>query len=453
MNFTTLHDSDSERALLGACMIDGDVTANLLPTLGADDFYSPRHQVIAEAMRTLLERGDCIDEAMAGAALREAGAYESAGSMAYLAELVDLVPTAVNAGAYARRVRDMSLRRSLVREATRAAEAAQDQGRSANDILDAVAGSFAELAAGRPTGTAKTAAELVANERTDIERRSARGAMQGLPTGYIDLDAKLSGLQPGDLVLLAARPSMGKTALATGIAAHAALRAGAPVLFFSAEMMGGAVLQRMLACEGRIDTGRLRAGKLKDFERVRYEETLAAIERSPLIIDEGSQPTVLDIRTRARRHRQRHGLALVVVDYLQLIRAPHAESREREIAEVSQGLKSIAKELAVPVLALSQLNRSVESRTNKRPMLSDLRDSGSLEQDADVVMFIYRDDYYVSNSKKPGVAEIEIAKHRNGPTDVIELRWLPEYTQFQNIARSEQSDPPHWADCDDEVAA
>lgn len=428
------HDSAAERAVLGAIMLSCQDAIETLALLDPSAFYEKRNGAIYSAMLTLYEANEPIDEITVAGKLESVGCLQSCGGRVYLAELTNMVPTAANVVHYAKRVRDKWLARQLIETTTEATKEAYAGERAVADLLDATAEAVVKLAGSRTTKDPQPIREFVAAEAKDFEQRRAnKGKVLGVETGIKPLDKLISGLCAPDLLILAARPSMGKTALALEVGRHAAIRKQVPTLIFSLEMSGQQLTQRAIAGEGHIDAMRLRHAELDDGDVSRMTEAMNRVYEAPLLLDDSGSLTVLDIRAKARKAKLRHGLGLVIVDYLQLMHG-FEESREREIAEISRGLKALAKELSIPVLALSQLNRGLEQRQDKRPMLSDLRESGAIEQDADVVMFVYRDEYYNPNSQDKGIAEVLVRKNRNGPTGDVKLKWMPQYTRFVEMS-------------------
>jgi replicative DNA helicase len=428
-------DLDAERSVLGALLLKPSTLHELATSLQPEDFYRPGHAHIFEAAISLFEKNEPIDEVTVRSQLKAAGTLEAAGGTAYLASLTDSVPTAANAVHYAHIVRNRAVSRRLINAATDIVSAAYEGTGEIGQLLDQAESKIFEITASRDQRAFVPIKEVVKDTFKLIEKRyEKKETITGVATGFSDFDRMTSGLQPGDLIILAARPSMGKTALALNMAQNAAIRGKLPVALFSLEMSKEQLVMRMLAAEGRIDSSKLRGGKLGDADWPRLARAAGALAEAELYLDDSGSLTILETRAKARRLQAEKGLSMIVIDYLQLMHG-RAESREREISEISRGLKSLAKELNVPVMALSQLNRSLEARQDKRPMLSDLRESGAIEQDADVICFIYRDEYYNKDSDAKGQAELIIGKQRNGPTGTVHLKFFNEYTRFENLSR------------------
>lgn len=444
------HNFEAERGVLGAIMLRPDRALDDARNVGVlvDDFHHPSHRMIFSSILSLSDKGRPIDTLTVHDELRATGAIaQIEGGEGFLFALLDEVPTAEHAIHYARIVRDVSsLRRMIVACSEVASEAHGGPG-DVCEFLDGASKRVLEIASRTHRDTyEKVALSLNAAIRTIEARRSRGSAVTGVPTGFLDIDQLTTGLQPGDLTVLAARPSMGKTCLALNISCHAAVSCKVPVLFFSLEMSRQQLVERMICAEGRIDAGKMRAGFIGAAEWINLTKASSRLHAAPMFVDDSSSPTVMEIRSKARlfaadRQVERVENAipgLIIVDYIQLVRHPSGrkdETREREVAEVSRNLKALAKDLGMPVLVLSQLNRGVERRDDKRPMLSDLRESGAIEQDADVIMFIYRDEFYNKESQDPGVAEIIIGKQRNGPTGVARLAFVGEHTRFDNLSQ------------------
>ncbi|MGD9701528.1 MAG: replicative DNA helicase [Acidimicrobiia bacterium] len=431
------HNLNAEESLLGALLLSRDAVGTAAELgVQASDFYKPAHQHIYEAIRVLAATGQPVDPVTVADELRRAGLLDEIGGSVALLEMQSATPAISNAGRYARIVQDTALLRRLIGVASDIAELAYQEPDDVSKALDQAESKVFEVAEQRVTDSTAQINDVLREVMDDLELVYTRGeAVTGVATGFTDLDELLTGLHGSQLLIVGARPSMGKTALALGIASHVAKTSGEPVLFFSLEMGHKELAQRILASEARVDSQKLRTGKLDQADWSKIGSALGRLE-VPLFIDENPNVTVMEIRAKARRIKSRHGgLALIVVDYLQLMSGTGAENRQLEISEISRGLKILARELSVPVLALSQLSRNLETRADKRPMLADLRESGSLEQDADVVMFVYRDEVYNADSADRGSAEIIIAKHRSGPIGTRRLVYLGAYTRFENAAR------------------
>jgi len=428
-------DIDAERSVLGAMLLDESAVSEVLALLTPEDFYRPSHAKIFEAVTALFSRNEPADEVTVSAQLRATSQLEAVGGSVFLASLTDSVPTAANAAHYARIVHNRALSRRLINAATTIAGQGYEGG-EIDLLLDQAEAKIFEITRAREHRSFVPLKDAVKTAFKQIEKLYERKeAVTGAATGFLDLDRLTSGLQPSDLIIVAGRPSMGKTAFALNMGLNAALRNSTSVAVFSLEMSKEQLVMRMLCAEARIDSQRLRGGFLKDSDWPKLAKAAGMLSEAPVYIDDTGAIGILEMRAKARRLQAEKGLGMIIVDYLQLMRGRSMnEGREREISEISRGLKALAKELAVPVVALSQLNRSLEQRTDKRPMLSDLRESGAIEQDADVIMFVYRDDYYNPDSADKGIAEIIVGKQRNGPTDTVKLRFFKEFTRFENAS-------------------
>jgi replicative DNA helicase len=428
---------EAEQSVLGGLMLEGQAWDRVADKITEADFYRKEHRLIFRAIGALAEESSPADVVTVSEWLDKHQELQNAGGLAYLASLANNTPSAANIGAYANIVRERAILRNLIHTASRIAGSAYSpEGQSASDILDFAERSIfdiSEQGAHRRGGFSPLKTLLTkAVDRIDTLFRS-ESAITGVSTGFKDLDDMTSGLQPGDLVIVAGRPSMGKTSLAMNIAESAAVGSKLPVAIFSMEMPGEQLAMRMMASLGRINAHKVRTGKLEDDDWPRLTHAIGMLAEAPMFIDDTPALTPLELRTRARRLKREHGLGMIVVDYLQLMQAPESsENRATEISGITRSLKGLAKELGVPVIALSQLNRSLEQRPNKRPVMSDLRESGAIEQDADVILFIYRDEVYNEDSQDKGTAEIIIGKQRNGPTGKVKLTFLGEYTRFEN---------------------
>ena len=448
---------EAEGAVLGAVLISQDALSRAVQTVRSTMFYREANRRIFSAVENLFERGDVVDVVTVADELRRNDALQHAGGLDYVASLVDTVPTGANVEYHARIVRDKAILRRLISEAGAIVSDARDQGASTvREILDRAESRVFQVAEGQQQQDTMvrikgTVFETVAH----IEHLQEHGASAtGVTTGFRDLDNMTSGLQAGDLCVVAGRPSMGKTSWALNVAAHATVTNSVPVLLFSLEMSARQVVQRLLCAEGRIDAQSLRrAGGLSNAEHRTLAITADHLSQAPMWIDDQAGGTVLEIRAKARRlqselRNRDQRLGMIVIDYLQLMSGSsrRSESRVQEVSEISRGLKALARELSIPVMALSQLSRAPEQRPGKKPLLSDLRDSGSIEQDADIVCFLYRPEYYAQDRDRreelKGQAEIMVAKQRNGPTGSVDLYFRQEYTRFESIARDE---PPEYA--------
>ncbi|RFA30473.1 replicative DNA helicase [Alkalilimnicola ehrlichii] len=434
---TPPHSLEAEQAVLGGLLLEVRSWDNVGDRITEEDFYRRDHRLIFRGIATLAEAGQPLDVVTLSEWLRSHDLLEDAGGLAYLGALARDTPSAANIKAYADIVRERSVLRQLIRAGTEVVtQAFQPEGRDSAELLEEAERLIFEIAeqTGRHKqgfmGVKEILPQVVDRIATLYEQESE---ITGLPTGFNDFDRMTSGLQPGDLVIVAARPSMGKTTFAMNMAEHAALK-GAPVAVFSMEMPGDSLVMRMLSSLCRVELQKIRTGRLDDEDWPRLTGTMNLLSQAPLYIDDSAGLSPNEMRARARRLKREHGLGLIVVDYLQLMQVPgFKENRTAEISEISRGLKGMAKELDVPVIALSQLNRSLEQRPNKRPVMSDLRESGAIEQDADLITFIYRDEVYNDDSPDKGTAEIIIGKQRNGPIGTVRLTFLGRFTRFENF--------------------
>jgi replicative DNA helicase len=430
---------EAEQSVLGALMIEREAVSKVTEFLKAPDFYREAHRIVFDAILQLYSRNDAIDLITVTEYLRKENKLETAGGISYIAGLANSVPTAANVVFHARIVEEKALLRQLINSATEIAGMGYEASEQVEIIMDKAEKMILEVA-NRKTGQEFVPInKIVLDAFTKIEQLYAsKGGITGLSTGFKDLDRLTAGLQPSDLILVAARPSMGKTAFTLNIAQNVAIREKQPVAFFSLEMSKEQLVQRMLCAEAMIDASRLRIGQLEDKDWTNLIRGADRLSSAPIYIDDTAGINVVELRSKARRLKAEHGLKLVIIDYLQLMQGSSSrssENRQQEISEISRSLKSLARELSVPVIALSQLSRGVEARQVKKPMLSDLRESGSLEQDADIVAFLYRDDYYNPDTEKKNITEIIVAKHRNGPVDTVELFFHKQFTKFSDLAK------------------
>lgn len=434
------HNLEAEESLLGAMMLSRDaITAAVEARVDETDFYKPAHAHIYTAVMALYSQGEPVDPVTIAEELRRADLLEPLGGRQKLVSIQANTPASSNAGHYAGIVSELALLRRLITVAGEIAESAYSQPDDVTDTVDRAEARIFEIAEKR---VAESMVRVFDSVSETIEQLSnmyegPEGAVTGSPTGYTDLDELLLGFQNSTLLIVAARPGMGKTSFALGAAANVAIVTKRPVIFFSMEMGTVELTKRLLASEARVEARKLQTGRLNDADWTRLNTAMSHLGESPLYIDDNPHCTVMEMRAKARRIKARHGdLGLIVVDYLQLMSTPgRPESRQVEVADLSRGLKILARELDCPVVALAQLNRQLEYRQDKRPMLADLRESGSIEQDADVVMFIYRDESYNTETDQRGTAEIIVAKHRNGPTGNVRLAFLDHFTKFSNMAR------------------
>ena len=433
------HSIQAEQAVLGGLMLENSTWDQVADRVGQRDFYRREHQLIFQAIGALAERGKPFDVVTLAEELDHKGELNAAGGFAYLGALANDTPSAANIRAYADIVREHSVIRQLIRVGTEIADSGyRPEGRRVAELLDGAEQKVFEIAQQKARDSAGfiPIKNLLTKAVNRIELLYERDdPITGVSTGFNDLDDMTSGLQPADLVVIAGRPSMGKTSFAMNIAENVAIKSKLPVAVFSMEMPGESLTMRMISSLGRIDQHRVRTGRLEDQEWPRLTSAVSLLSEAPIYIDDMAALTPTEVRARARRLvREAGGLGLIVIDYLQLMQAPsEGETRATEISIISRSLKALAKELNCPVIALSQLNRNLEQRPNKRPVMSDLRESGSIEQDADIVIFIYRDEVYNEDSPEKGVAEIIIGKQRNGPIGTVRLTFLGQYTKFENF--------------------
>ncbi len=433
---------EAEMSVLGGMFIDPDAVAKAVEVIDDSMFYREAHRRLYRAMLRLWEHGEVVDSVTLSEYLKTAGDFDAVGGTAYLAQLLDAVPTAANIEYHARIVREKALLRRLIEAATSIIQATYDAGGEIEELLDEAEQKIFQIAQTHDRKGFVWIKELLWPAMEQIEMLSQNSsAITGIPTGFADLDEKTAGFQKSDLIIVAGRPSMGKTAFTLNIAQHAAISAQQVVAFFSLEMSKESLVQRMLTSEARVDAGRVRTGQLRDDDYPRLAQAAGLLNTAPIYVDDSPAISVLEMRAKARRLKaDRPDLSLIIVDYVQLMSGNgRTENRQQEVSEVSRGLKSLAKELNVPVVALSQLSRAVESRPDKRPMMSDLRESGALEQDADLIMFLYRPEYYHGTTDKDGNnlegrAELIIGKQRNGATGTVQLMFHKEYTRFESYS-------------------
>jgi len=423
--------------LLGAMLLRQDAISAAVEAIDAADFYKPAHGHVFDAICTLWSAGEAIDSTTVTEELRRAGLLDAIGGPNAIVELISAAPVLSNAGRYAQLIEENSLLRKLITTAGEIAEMGYGPVEDVNKTIDAAESLVYNVGQHRFSESTKELGDLMGPTLDYLEEiYQRRDSVTGIPSGYRELDEILSGFQPSSLVIVGARPAMGKTAFALGAAANVAIKAGRPVLFFSLEMSHSEIAQRLLASTSRVDATKFKTGRFKDQDWSKITGAMSTLSNAQLWIDDNPNLSVMEIRAKARRLKSKVGdLGLIVVDYLQLMTGrSNAESRQVEISEMSRGLKILARELETPVIALSQLSRSLESRPDKRPMLSDLRESGSLEQDADVVLFLYRDEVYNPDSPDRGAAEVLVSKHRSGPNGVARLAFLAHCTRFDNQA-------------------
>lgn len=440
------HSVEAEQSVLGGLLLDNEALDKIADILNPDDFYDGNHKIIYQHIAGLIEKNRPADIVTMGESLESTNELSAIGGIAYLGSLAQNTPTAANIRRYAEIVRDRSVMRSLVTVGTEIAESAYSpNGRDAQQLLDSAEASIFQIAdggdkSGEGFQEMQNILPVVVEKIDELFNREDGSDVTGIPTGFTDLDSKTAGMHAGDLIIVAGRPAMGKTSFALNVAENVALDTGLPVAVFSMEMPATQLASRMIGSVGRLDQQNMRTGRLQDEDWEKLTTALGKLNEAPIYIDEGAGLTSFDVRARARRlHRQSGGLGLIVIDYLQLMAAPagrQTENRATEISEISRSLKSLAKELEVPIIALSQLNRSVEQRPDKRPVMSDLRESGAIEQDADLILFIYRDEVYNPDTEDKGTAELIIGKQRSGPIGTTRLTFLGQYTRFEDHANS-----------------
>ena len=441
---TPPHNADAERALLGALLLEPHRIPDASEVLRPGDFFDPRHNIVWQALSTLAEKSQPVDFVSVGEALQGLGRFQEVGGRAYLVELSNCVTSAAHVKHHASIVADTATLRRLISESgdiISEAYSTRPDGESVQKLLDASEHRIYQIAGARDTGGAAPISKAIEETFRRIDSSSHKSGMTGLPSGFYELDDMLCGFNAGDLVIIAARPSMGKTAFVLNIIDHAALHApewldrSPSVLFFSLEMGQQSIVRRMLCTRARVDAHRLRTGKIPNEDYAELSRAAGELSSASIFIDDSPGLSVMALRSRARRVKQKHGLDMVVVDYLQLMTHPRSESRQQEISNISRSLKELARELEIPVIALSQLSRQVELRDDKKPQLADLRESGSIEQDADVVLLLFRPEYYFRDREDvKGLAEIIVAKQRNGPTGEVKLSFFGSQMRFENRA-------------------
>ena len=436
------HNLEAEASVLGSALVDNDAMDRVEGLITADAFYKEAHRKIWRAMEALRARSEPVDLVTLAEELKKRGELEEVGGITYLVGLSEATPTAAYAEHYARIVAEKAALRRLISAAGEAMRLAYDEAGSVEEIIDQAGRLILEVATHGPRHDFQEMRELVTQAHERIAHLREEGVSSDLlSTGFADLDRLIGGLAPGTLNIIAARPSMGKTAFALTVAQNVALRDKVPVAIFSLEMPALDLVLRMLSSEARVDMNRIRQAQLSDRDYDRLVKAAGRIYDAPVFIDDTPGLTLMEVRARARRLAVHHDVKLIVIDYMQLMSggqsSKNGENRQQEIAAISRGLKSLARELEVPVVALSQLSRAVENRPNKKPMLSDLRESGSIEQDADLVVFIFREDYYNEHSEKAGIAEIIVGKQRNGPIGTVELQFHAAHVRFNDLARGE----------------
>ncbi|WP_077306031.1 replicative DNA helicase [Terribacillus halophilus] len=444
---TPPHNIEAEQAVIGAIFLEPEALSRASEQLIADDFYRASHQRIFDAMMRLSDRGEPVDLVTVTTALANAKLLEEVGGVSYLSDLANAVPTAANIDYYSKIVAEKALLRRLIRSATDIVTSSYAKEDEVEDVLNEAEKTIMEVSGRKNSGAFQNIKDVLIDVYDNIEKLHHQSAsVTGIPTGYRDLDKMTSGFQRNDLIIIAARPSVGKTAFALNIAQNVSIHAGENVAIFSLEMGAEQLVSRMLCAEGNIDAQRLRTGSLQEEDWAKLTMAMGSLSNAGVYIDDTPGIRVSDIRSKCRRLKQEGGIGMILIDYLQLIMGSSSgkgENRQQEVSEISRSLKALARELEVPVIALSQLSRGVEQRQDKRPMMSDLRESGSIEQDADIVGFLYRDDYYDKESEKQNIIEIILAKQRNGPVGTVELAFVKEYNKFVDLDhRYSESDIP-----------
>ena len=430
------NDVEAEQAVIGSMLTDKEAVSAAIEVLKPEDFYREDNRIIFEAILSLYGRSEPIDIITIKSELSSMGKFEAVGGLEYIAELPDKVPTTANVEQYIKIVEEKSVLRNLIKTANEIITLGYDQTQEVDSIIDGAEKKIFEVMQKKNQKGYTPIKDILVETFTELEQLyNQKQRITGIPTGFSDLDFRTSGLHNSDLILVAARPAMGKSAFALNIATNAAVRAKVPVAIFSLEMSKEQMTSRILCSEAMVDSNKVRTGKIDDEEWGKLAAASGELSEANIYIDDTPGISIMEIRAKCRKMKIEKNIGLVVIDYLQLVkgRGKRGSSREQEIAEISRSLKILAKEINVPVIALSQLSRAPEQRPDHRPMLSDLRESGSIEQDADIVMFLYRDDYYNEDSEKKNIAEVILAKHRAGSTGTVELLWLGNYTKFANI--------------------
>jgi len=425
---------EAEQSVLGSMLLSRDAIIDVSEIIKADDFYKESHKKLFDVMMEMFEKDIPVDLVTVVDELRKRNMLEAIGGIDYIASLSSNVITTANVSYYAKLIKEKATLRRLIEASSEIMELSYE-GDDVETVLDIAEQKIFDIAQGRNTTNFSPIKDVLMNTFYKIEELyKNKGQLTGIPSGFPDLDLKTAGFQPSDFILVAARPSMGKTSFALNIAQNAALLTGLPVAIFSLEMSKEQLVNRLICSTANIDSQKLRTGNLDEDDWMKLAAAMTPLSKAPIYIDDTPGIGVMDIRAKCRRLKLEKGLGLVMIDYLQLMQGRgKAENRQQEISEISRSLKSLARELNVPVITLSQLSRAPESRSDHRPILSDLRESGAIEQDADIVMFLYRDDYYHKDSEKKNIAEVIIAKHRNGPTGTVELLWLAQYTKFVSL--------------------
>jgi|LSQX01.1.fsa_nt_gb replicative DNA helicase len=433
---------EAEQSVLGAMLIEKEVVPVVFEIIKSNDFYKENHTEIYEAMQDLFEKDEPIDLVTITEQLRIRDTLEEVGGIEYLTTIATALPTTANVKYYAQIVEEKSILRKLISASSEISQMSYEAGEEVDYILDQAEKKIFDILQKKDMQGFVPIKDVLAASFDKLEELyKNQGQIIGVPTGFVDLDKKTAGLHPADLILVAARPAMGKTSFALNVAQHAAIHAKVPVAIFSLEMSREQLVNRLLWSEALVDSQKIRTGSLEDEDWPRIAEAIGPLSEAPIYIDDTPGISVVEIRAKCRRLKLEKNLGLIVIDYLQLMQGRgRTENRQQEISEISRSLKILAKEINVPVITLSQLSRAPEARTDHRPILSDLRESGAIEQDADIVMFLYRDEYYNPETEKKNICECILAKHRNGPTGAVDLLWIGEYTKFVNLeVRQEQS--------------
>ena len=432
------HDTEAEQAVIGSMLTDKDAIISAIEVLKPEDFYREDNKTIYSAILNLYNRAEPVDIITLKSELSSMGSLEAVGGLEYLAQLPDKVPTTANVDKYIKIVEEKSLLRSLLKTANEIIKLGYDETQEVDFLMDQAEKKIFDTIQSRNQKGYSSIKDILVDTFTQLEQLyNQKQHITGVPTGFADLDYKTAGLHNSDLILVAARPAMGKSAFALNIASYAATRENTPVAIFSLEMSKEQMVNRILCSEAMVDSNKVRTGKIDDEDWAKLAQASGTLSESKIFIDDTPGISIMEIRAKCRKLKLEQNIGLVVIDYLQLVQGSgkKGSSREQEISEISRSLKILAKEINVPVIALSQLSRAPEQRPDHRPMLSDLRESGAIEQDADIVMFLYRDDYYNEDSEKKNIAEVILAKHRSGSTGTVELLWLGNYTKFANIEK------------------
>ena len=432
------HDLEAEQAIIGSMLTDRDAVISAIEILKEEDFYREDNKIIYSAILNLYNRAEPIDIITLKSELKSMGKFEAVGGLEYIVQLPDKVPTTSNVEQYIKIVEEKSMLRALIKTADELITLGYDPTQEVEQVIDTAEKKIFQVMQKKNQKGYSSIKDILVDTFTQLEQLyNQKESITGVPTGFVDLDYRTSGLHNSDLILVAARPAMGKSAFALNIATNAAVRAKVPVAIFSLEMSKEQMTNRILCSEAMVDSAKVRTGKIDDDEWAKLAATSGELSEAGIYIDDTPGISIMEIRAKCRKMKLEKNIGLVVIDYLQLVQGSNKKggSREQEIAEISRSLKILAKEIDVPVIALSQLSRAPEQREDKRPLMSDLKESGSIEQDADIVMFLYRDDYYNEDTEKKNIAEVIIAKHRSGATGTVELLWLANYTKFANIER------------------